>query len=397
MPRRRRPTRETTETGLQLVDVGAAPNDGTGDPLRTAFMKLNNNVNFINQMMLATRMPTGFDRDAQPERLGILQYCRDASSGIVYQIDENSVYTVKTDQTYFADNTTPLADRTFAHYHAPSESKISFWVGGEYIEITEIKTLQLTDDVEARYIGYDDSGNLILPTSVTRAILNFALVTRIADNPDTNQNLWFADERHGVVMSVTTHLNLHRTRGFSWPVGLKDGGLDISGIVDKGTSFTEISGGYCYNEDIITEFASRTAIPTAYKTGADGRIVIDETETNKLAYFVDGACVYNLFNGSNWELAGIGNDFVIYTIWATNNKRFPIIRTPGQVLYPLASTARDHLGNDLYEYELSVKISSEMLPLFSYIINKESSGEIVAGENGEIFVDYKMSYPISVF
>ena len=28
---------------LELINVGAAPNDGTGDPLRTAYQKCNNN------------------------------------------------------------------------------------------------------------------------------------------------------------------------------------------------------------------------------------------------------------------------------------------------------------------------------------------------------------------
>jgi hypothetical protein len=29
---------------MQLVNVGAAPNDGTGDPLRNAFVKINSNL-----------------------------------------------------------------------------------------------------------------------------------------------------------------------------------------------------------------------------------------------------------------------------------------------------------------------------------------------------------------
>jgi len=34
---------------IQLVNIGTLPNDGEGDPLRTAFQKINNNFNFIQQ------------------------------------------------------------------------------------------------------------------------------------------------------------------------------------------------------------------------------------------------------------------------------------------------------------------------------------------------------------
>lgn len=34
---------------IQLVNIGASPNDGEGDPLRTAFSKINNNFTWMNQ------------------------------------------------------------------------------------------------------------------------------------------------------------------------------------------------------------------------------------------------------------------------------------------------------------------------------------------------------------
>jgi len=35
--------------GIELVNVGAEPNDATGDPLRTAFEKINNNFIYLQQ------------------------------------------------------------------------------------------------------------------------------------------------------------------------------------------------------------------------------------------------------------------------------------------------------------------------------------------------------------
>jgi len=34
---------------IEIINVGAAPNDATGDPLRTAFQKINNNFAFLTQ------------------------------------------------------------------------------------------------------------------------------------------------------------------------------------------------------------------------------------------------------------------------------------------------------------------------------------------------------------
>lgn len=33
---------------VQTINIGTAPNDRTGDPLRTAFTKINDNFNYLN-------------------------------------------------------------------------------------------------------------------------------------------------------------------------------------------------------------------------------------------------------------------------------------------------------------------------------------------------------------
>ena len=46
-----------TQPNYEIINVGAAPNDGQGDPLRVAFDKINNN--FANLMLLAPNGPEG--------------------------------------------------------------------------------------------------------------------------------------------------------------------------------------------------------------------------------------------------------------------------------------------------------------------------------------------------
>ena len=68
-----------------VVDIGDLPNDGTGDPLRVAFDKINQN--FSNLALLAPRGPTGAfqfkDANALPNGTG----------NFVYDIANNIVYT----------------------------------------------------------------------------------------------------------------------------------------------------------------------------------------------------------------------------------------------------------------------------------------------------------------
>ena len=42
----------TSTRALETVNVGAAPNDGTGDPLRTAFQKVNAAIEVMNDVSL---------------------------------------------------------------------------------------------------------------------------------------------------------------------------------------------------------------------------------------------------------------------------------------------------------------------------------------------------------
>lgn len=39
---------------IQVINVGAVPNDGIGDPIRTAFIKCNDNFSFLNSRSVTT-------------------------------------------------------------------------------------------------------------------------------------------------------------------------------------------------------------------------------------------------------------------------------------------------------------------------------------------------------
>ena len=43
---------------INYVNIGATPNDGTGDPIRTAFDTVNDNFNFINGGLFSGTTPS---------------------------------------------------------------------------------------------------------------------------------------------------------------------------------------------------------------------------------------------------------------------------------------------------------------------------------------------------
>ena len=378
--------------GFQLVDVGNAANDGNGDPLRDAFMKNNSNLTYMKELFARAKAYNGFDSN-DTSTLGIIQYCEEASSGEVHRINEEGEYAKLTGQTYFADGITPLADRTVAQYKSSGETDFKYFMAGVKSEITTIKTLQLPDDSLAHYIAYNSSGDLYSPTNIKTAILEDVLVSLVVRNAVTGVVNYFADERHGFVMDGQTHLIRHLSpkEGFTWM-----GGLDISGLVNNGTTFSGISGGSSGDEDIRMAHAAITQCPIAYRLGSGGEMTLSP-DTNLLGLFSGGDCVYNEWTGSEWVLSPIGSDYINMSFYATNNKIHPIIRVLAQTLHATRSIARDHLPSNVNDVIINDLISPEVHPLFTTIIHRESNGQIELGAEGEVYYDHRWGYPVARF
>lgn len=68
---------------IQLVNIGAAPNDGEGDPLRTAFQKINNNFVYIQQT--ATSIADAVTLDDTANQV-IFEYPADEFTQATFQI-----------------------------------------------------------------------------------------------------------------------------------------------------------------------------------------------------------------------------------------------------------------------------------------------------------------------
>lgn len=68
---------------IELVNIGANPNDGEGDPLRTAFSKINNN--FIWTQQTATLTTSSVTLDDAPDQV-IWEYPADEFTQVLFQV-----------------------------------------------------------------------------------------------------------------------------------------------------------------------------------------------------------------------------------------------------------------------------------------------------------------------
>jgi hypothetical protein len=68
---------------IELVDVGTEPNDATGDPLRTAFQKINNNFVFLQQA--SSNIADAVTLDDTPNQV-IFEYSANAFTQAMFQI-----------------------------------------------------------------------------------------------------------------------------------------------------------------------------------------------------------------------------------------------------------------------------------------------------------------------
>lgn len=349
----------------------------------------------VSALAKAADTLTGFDREEADEGLGksmgILQYCHSASSGDVHQIgsDADGTYTLLTSQTTFADGTA-LADRTLMQYHDTGETDFSYWNRGVKFVETGAKFIQL-DAGYSGYIGYDTDGNLdSSETDARTLIIRTPLVAYLYLNSTEDEVVWFADERHGIVMDGQTHLQQHMSTGF-----FINSGLEISGIANNQSTFTSVAGGTGGDEDIKMVFSTITSMPKMYLEGALNEWRISDND-NELGIFRDSKCCYNDISGTP-ALVEINNDFVVMMPLATNNKIHPIVMLVGQKLHLNRGAARDEMPAEYYKTKTDGLPSHEQHPLASMIIHNEANGQIEIGADGEIYSACAQGFPIGIF
>lgn len=253
----------------------------------------------------------------------------------------------QTDSTLTWTDTTPA--RTLS-IQPTSDSFVYFVEGVPYRSTGD--TIQITD-VEGTHIIYYDKDTLteaVNPTSgeVDVLIRTCALVSIVYWDTSASEAIYVGEERHGKVMSSSSHAYHHFIDGLRYVEGLAIVDMDVDGSGNDATAAQFSTGsGAVTDEDLykaISAVGSTTGLPIYYMTGNEewNRYIntgysvrtFDGTNTTRLAW--------NENVGGVWQLTEISNnDFVLCHVFATTEKDKPMIAIMGQNDYATIIAARD--------------------------------------------------------
>jgi hypothetical protein len=338
----------------------------------------------------------------------------DPATGIVRQMSPDVVHweilskgTVDNSFRGFAPNTSSPAnpnmastisftntgpDRTFSI--APTGADFRLYVSGvEYI-FTTAQTVQITATEGLWYIYFNSSGVL----TASQSVWDFESVCPVAFVYWDNTNhlcIYFADERHQVIMDWRTHQYLHTTVGCRYASGLVISGYTLNSSGDSNVEIG-LNNGILFDEDLIltpTNGVSGTpastpnfyyqplskpaTIPVYYQLGANN-VWRKQTTANFYVYpdTPNTTLYYNQYTGGAWQLTDVpSTNYVSYWIFATNDIDNPIIAIMGQ---QQNSTLANAVTNDTFS-ALSIAPSVNGIPflemkiLFQIILRCQNS------------------------
>jgi hypothetical protein len=337
-----------------------------------------NKIGEVNQKFDDMNEPSGFIRD-DINSMGIIELCTDGTT--VYSISSSGVLTTRTDGK-FATGTafeTVASAREFAIY--PNGTDYKIYINGSLNTIAELRKITLNNVSGLQYIYHELDGTLGLSNAFTFEYFEDKPITSLVyGNATTNELVLFADERHGIQMDGATHRYLHFTQGVKYV-----NGMEIQGLTEHGTTFTAITGGSAYDEDIYITPSLKTTAPFLYLNGTSWDIT---TLDNKVALLNGGVAQYNKNTSGTYSLDNVtGDDAMIVFFIFTNNKINPYMKLLGQSVYNDVASARSDIGNALKNLILTGFPTPEFLPIGAIIVN--ASGEVQSLTDGSLYYDLR--------
>ena len=283
------------------------------------------------------------------------------------------------------DNST----RTLTVSVKSGSSDFYFWAGGKKFIKTTSQTVSIPDTTDTYFIYFDTLGVLqyISHSSIPEAIFyNYTLTALIRWNSVQGSG-GIGDERHGVRMSGATHEEHHRTIGAAY-----ESGFDIEGLTNGSTTFTQITSGYMFDEDIRHNLNAVSSIPTFYMLGADNDWYV-ASGTNEVGYKESGDTYYsyNYWDGSEWTLREGNSSTDYYIIFFAQNPSYNgngAIRILGQNAYSSRTNARNAIESELNKLKLDGLPSPEILFTQAIIIKRDGKVQTLA--DGSLYVDLRV-------
>jgi len=259
----------------------------------------------------------------------------------------------------------------------------SFYANNKLYTKTTTQTTTLPNVSGSYYIYFDNDGNIQneLQTGLPdEAFYSNAIATFVYFNKDyPTEYLMNWDEYHGKDMSGITHQSKHSTDGAKY-----SSGLEVQGIVENDTTYTQTTSGVIFDEDIKHIISSNaTGHSTFYRYGAEGnwrKLSPDLSVAHKEGG--DSYYSYNKFDGTNygWKEGGSTDDFWIQFFISHPGG---ISKIPGQNGYSSVRKARNAIETEVTRMNTEGLPNPEFIWLGCCIVKR--TGEVKEMADGNVW------------
>ena len=282
------------------------------------------------------------------------------------------------------------ATRTFSVAVKSGQTSYHFWVNSKKITHTTTQSVIIPDTTAYYYIVFDENGDLVVKTTASVGLIDFYInaITGLVYWNATIQEGLPSNEMHGKVMSPATHISEHLTFGARY----EKGGLSITGLANGSTTYTNITAGAIWDEDIRHAIDAEIAHGWMWREGTDGAWVTDESDSNVSYNNGDAFDVWNEYTGTTWQLTpgGTTSDFWIVFYMAMPDMTGGIIRKIiGQNAYASRGDARDAIEAELSKLKTDGLPSPEYVFLYATIVKRD--GTLIDDGNGNTYYDLRTS------
>ena len=359
----------------ELADIGT-----------NSHVQIDTELTRLDDMHVDMNEPTGFIREF-PLTMGVLEFSDDGTN----------IKRINYDGTYSSNATGLFYDGTSASARQLSISPVNVGDGGDgtftiYTEsVKHVKSaaqrVTIADSSGLQFVYFDKTGTLQTSSSLSTDYFEDTPIVSVIywDKANTQSNI-FGDERHGITMSGAEHRYHHFTDGCRYVSG-----MDVTGLADGSGSYTNISAGEAYDEDVVVTPALQTNTPKFY-------LEWDATETKNVwrrdtadtdvAHLVTAIAQYNSESGGQYSLSNItGNDAGIMFFFMTNDSEYPYCMIVGQNNYATVNAARAAIEDELDTLILTGLPAPEIVAIGAIII--DASGNLQEITGGELIRDLR--------
>lgn len=302
--------------------------------------------------------------------------------------------------------------RTFTIEATNQTNGFNVWLhANEFTRYTE--SVQIPDITGVHFIYFDYPDNELKSTNLPthELFLEKALVALVYWKSDLQKHIYFADERHGIVMDGATHQHLHLSIGAQYRDGLalNNFTVDGNGTLNSHSQFS-CSNGHIADEDLLInivdnqpqELSTIAHIPIYYRHnstwGKKSATAFPVVMPNTIPeYTVGTRCAYNAQVNGLWDVLEVpNNQYFLVHVLATNDIENPIVGILGNT-YQNKPQARTGALNELkyltgLPFLEFVKLGTVIFQTSDSFTNAPKA-IVVSTDTGTSYIDYRPTGP----